>query len=189
MQKLMKRVGWVMLIGGIASVIFGIMALAWPKLTLLVLAIFFAASVFVDGIFSVIGALRNREQRNWWLVLVFGIIGVVAGGYAMYNPDAAALALLIIVATYAILSGITLIAVGWKLREEIRGEWLLILAGVVSVIFGVLLIAMPGPGLLSIVWLVAVWSIATGILRVMFAFKARNFVDSASAKLASLAPR
>jgi uncharacterized membrane protein HdeD (DUF308 family) len=186
MQKLMRRVWWVMLIGGIVSVIFGIMALAWPGLTLLVLAIFFAASVFVDGLFAVIGALKNRAQDNWWLVLLFGILGVVAGGYAMYNPEAAALALLIILATYAVLSGITLIAVGWKLREEIRGEWLLILAGIVSVVVGVLLIVMPGPGLLSIVWLVAVWSIATGILRILFAFKARKFVDNATAKLASL---
>jgi uncharacterized membrane protein HdeD (DUF308 family) len=189
MQKLMKNVWWVMLIGGIASVIFGVMAMAWPGLTLLVLALFFAASVFVDGIFAVIGAIKNRAQSNWWLVLLLGILGVVAGGYAMYQPEAAALALLLIVATYAILSGITLIVVGWKLRAEIRGEWLLILAGLVSVIFGVLLIAMPGPGLLSLVWLVAVWSIATGILRIIFAFKARNFVASASAKLASLTPR
>ena len=187
MQKLMKQVWWVMLIGGIASVLFGIMALAWPGLTLLVLAIFFAASVFVDGIFAVVGAFKNRDQANWWLVLLFGILGVAAGGYAMLQPEAAALALLLIVAAYAILSGITLVVAGWKLRAEITGEWLLILAGIVSVIFGILLIAMPGPGLLSLVWLVAVWAIATGVLRIIFAFKARNFVQRVGSKVAGMA--
>ncbi|MCU0803892.1 MAG: HdeD family acid-resistance protein [Burkholderiales bacterium] len=189
MQKLMKSAWWAMLIGGIASVIFGIMAFAWPKLTLLVLAIFFAASVFVDGVFSIVGAIRNRGEGSWWLVLLFGIVGVVAGGYAMFQPEAAALALLVLVATYAIVSGALLVATGWKLREEIRGEWLLILAGILSVAFGALLIARPGAGLLSLVWLVAAWSVATGALRIAFAFKARRFVDRAGEKLAALNPR
>jgi uncharacterized membrane protein HdeD (DUF308 family) len=189
MQKLMKNAWWAMLIGGIASVIFGIMAFAWPKLTLLVLAIFFAASVFVDGVFSIVGAIRNRGEGSWWLVLLFGIVGVVAGGYAMFQPEAAALALLVLVATYAIVSGALLVATGWKLREEIRGEWLLILAGILSVAFGALLIARPGAGLLSLVWLVAAWSVATGALRIAFAFKARRFVDRAGEKLAALNPR
>ncbi|HTN50260.1 MAG TPA: DUF308 domain-containing protein [Burkholderiaceae bacterium] len=176
MHGLLKRAWWALLIGGIASVLFGVLAFIWPGLTLLVLAIFFAASVFVDGVVMLIGAFRHRGgASHWWLWLLIGLLGIVAGGIGLASPATAAGALLLLIAAYAISAGVLMIWAGIKLRAEIEREWLLWIMGGVSVLFGVLLIAQPAAGLMGFVWAIAVWAIAEGILKIMLAFKARSF--------------
>lgn len=176
MQSLLKQAWWALLIGGIASVMFGVLAFMWPGLTLFVLAVFFAATVFVDGIVTMISAFRNRATAShWWLWLLLGLLGVVAGAIGLLSPATAAGALLLLISAYAIAAGALMIWAGFKLREEIDREWLLWLLGALSVLFGVLLIAQPAAGLLGFVWAIATWAVAAGILKIMLAFKARNF--------------
>jgi len=181
MQGLLKQAWWALLIGGIASVVFGVIAFVWPQLTLFFLAVFFAATVFVDGIVTIASAIRNRATAtHWWLWLLIGLLGVVAGAIGLLSPATAAGALLLLISAYAIAVGVLLIWAGIKLRSEIAREWLLWLMGAISVVFGVLLLAQPAAALLGFVWAIAAWAVATGILKIMLAFKARNF----SARLA-----
>jgi len=176
MQALLKQAWGALLIGGIASVVFGVLAFIWPGLTLLVLAIFFAASVFVDGVVMLISAFRNRAGTNhWWLLLLIGVLGVVAGGIGLISPATAAGALLLLIAAYAIAAGALMIWAGFKLRQEIEREWLLWLLGAVSMLFGVLLVAQPAASLLGFVWAIGAWAVASGVLKIMLALKARSF--------------
>ncbi len=181
MQGLLKRGWWAFLIGGIALVVFGVLALVWPMATLLVLALFFAASILIDGVFTVVGALRARDSaNNWWLWLLLGILGVVAGAIGLLAPAAAAAVMVVLLAAYSIATGILMIWMGVKLRKEITGEWLLILAGVVSVIFGALIMWQPVAGLLGLVWAIGIWAILVGVLKIALAFRARRFVREPS---------
>ena len=173
-QVLCKRTWWVFLIGGIASVIFGVLAYLQPGIALLVLSIFFAASVLVDGVMNVVGSLRNMQKEGWWIMLLIGILGLVVGGYALFNPPLSMLAFIYLFAFQAIMLGVFLVMLGYKVREATTREWILYLTGALSVILGALVIAQPVVGGLSIVWIIAGWSIAVGVLRIIFAFRIRN---------------
>jgi uncharacterized membrane protein HdeD (DUF308 family) len=176
MHALLKRAWWALLIGGIASVIFGVLAFMWPGLTLFILAVFFAANVFVDGVATVASAIRNRaEASHWWLWLLLGLLGIVAGAFGLLFPAAAAGALLLLISAYAIAAGVLMIWAGFKLRAEIEREWLLWLIGAVFVLFGLLLMSQPAAGLLGFVWAIAAWAVASGILKILLAFRARRF--------------
>lgn len=176
MQSLLKRAWWALLIGGIASILFGVFALIWPKITLFVLAVFFAASVFVDGIAMVVSAVRHRAQAShWWLWLLVGLLGIVAGAIGLLSPPTALGALLLLISAYAIAVGVLMIWAGFKLRQEIRHEWLLWLLGVLSIVFGVMLLNHPAGALMTVIWFVSAWAIATGVIKVMLAFEARSF--------------
>jgi uncharacterized membrane protein HdeD (DUF308 family) len=176
MQALLKQAWWALLIGGIASVFFGVITFMWPKLTLFFLAVFFAATVFVDGIVTIVSAIRNRTTAShWWLWLLIGVLGVVAGGIGLLSPGTAVGALLLLISAYAIATGALMIWAGIKLRAEIEREWILWLLGALSVLFGILLIMQPAAGLLGLVWAIASWAVVIGILKIMLAFKARSF--------------
>jgi len=178
-----SRNWWVFLIGGIASVVFGILAFINPGVALLVLAMFFAAYVLVDGAANIWGALNNRDAEGWWIMLLLGIAGVVVGGYALLVPPLSMLALLYVVAFIAMFMGLTAIYLGWKIRAEVEGEWVLFLAGAMSVLFALLMIFRPGIGGISFVYMIATWALLIGALRIWFAFKIRkvgNRVESLS---------
>jgi len=187
MQALLRQAWWALLIGGIASVIFGVLAFMWPGLTLFVLAVFFAATVFVDGVVTIISAIRNRATAShWWLWLLLGLLGVVAGAIGLLSPSAAAGALLLLISAYAIAAGVLMIWAGFKLRVEIEREWLLWLVGALSVLFGFLVVLNPGAGGLSIVYLIASWAIVIGAFKVFFGFKVKNLPERVGEKLADL---
>ena len=181
-QVLCKRTWWVFLIGGIASVIFGVLAYLQPGIALLVLSIFFAASVLVDGVMNVVGSLRNMQKEGWWIMLLIGILGLVVGGYALFNPPLSMLAFIYLFAFQAIMLGVFLVMLGYKVREATTREWILYLTGALSVILGALVIAQPVVGGLSIVWIIAGWSIAVGVLRIIFAFRIRNTAERLQAQ-------
>ena len=104
-SALCRRTWWVFLIGGIASVVFGVLAFARPGLALFVLAIFFAAAILVDGAFNLVGAVQNRDKDGWWLMLLIGLLGVLVGAYALLNPPLSIVAFLLIVAFQAFVLG------------------------------------------------------------------------------------
>jgi len=184
-RTLCKRSWWAFLIGGIASVIFGVLAFINPGIALLVLSMFFAASVLVDGAVHVIGAIQNRAMEGWWWVLLLGAVSAVIGGYALLNPPVSMAAFVFLVAFLAVFMGVTLISLGRRVREEIDNEWLLYIAGTLSVIFGALIIMRPASGSISVVWIIATWAIVTGLFRIAFALKARSMATGMGQAIAA----
>jgi uncharacterized membrane protein HdeD (DUF308 family) len=172
----LSRNWWALALRGLAAIVFGILAFVWPGITLWALILLFGAYMLVDGVFAIVAAVRVAgEAARWWLLLVEGILGVLAGIVAFVWPGLTALALLYFVAAWAIVTGIFEIVGAIRLRVEIEGEWALILGGALSVLFGVLLVVVgPGVGLLSLVWLIGVYAVAFGVLLLILAFRVRN---------------
>lgn len=175
--RLCKRTWWVFLIGGIASIVFGILAFINPGVALFVLGMFLAAFLLVDGVVNTWGAITNRDKDGWWMMLVLGLLAIVVGGYALLVPVASMLAVVYMVSFIAMLFGITAIYLGWKVRQEVSGEWLLYLSGGLSVLFSLLILLRPAIGSVSVVYLIASWAIIIGVLRVYFAFRVRKLGD------------
>jgi uncharacterized membrane protein HdeD (DUF308 family) len=178
----LKRHWWVPVLRGIAAIIFGIIAFIYPGLTLTVLVILFGAWVLVDGVFRVVGAIGHRaSDPDWGWQLVIGILGIVIGFLTFRAPGVTALALVIYIAAWALMIGVTEIVVAIRLRREIKGEWFLILMGLLSIIFAVILLWNPIPGALALVWLIGSYAIVFGILAMMFGFRLRSLPVSATA--------
>jgi uncharacterized membrane protein HdeD (DUF308 family) len=177
---LCKRNWWVFLIGGLASVAFGILAFANPATALLVLAIFFAAFILVDGAANIWGALQNRDRDGWIAVLLLGAVGVLVGGYALAVPPVSMVALIYVIALFALVNGILSIYLGWKIREEITNEWILFVSGALSVLFALFIIFRPGVGGIAVVYMIATWAIVVGLLRIWFAFFIRKAIGTTS---------
>ena len=170
---------WLMAIRGLLAVLFGLAAIVWPRLTLFVLVILFGAYALVDGVVAVIVSLQERKHvRQWWVVLLGGIAGIIAGVLTFVWPAITALVLLYLIAAWAIVTGILEIAAAISGPLPIAHEWTLVLAGVLSILFGVLLAILPGVGLLSLVWLIGIYALAFGIVLIIRAFRFRRAVST-----------
>ena len=177
---LCKRTWWVFLIGGLASVGFGILAFANPAAALFVIAMFFAAFILVDGAANIFGALQNRDQDGWVAVLLLGAVGVLVGGYALAAPPVSMVALIYVIALFAMVNGALSLYLGWKIREEISNEWILFASGALSVLFAIFVLFRPGVGGVAIIYMIATWAIVIGLMRIWFAFFIRKSVASMS---------
>jgi uncharacterized membrane protein HdeD (DUF308 family) len=185
-EALCKRTWWVFLVGGIASVVFGVLAFAKPGIALLVLAMFFAASVLVDGASSIAGAIQHRDKDGWWVMLLIGILGLLVGGYALFNPPVGILAFIYLVAFQAIMLGVFTVMLGYKVREVTEREWILYATGGLSILFGFLVVLNPGAGGLSVVYLIAAWAIVIGALKIAFGFRVKNLPERMGDRLTGL---
>ena len=166
--------------GGVAVHMFALFLALLVRLVGLLLALvyLFGIYVLVDGLLGVSVAIQARKEiDSWGVLLLWGLLGVAVCILAFVKPDITALALLFYIAFWAIATGVLEIAAAIRLREVIKNEWLLILAGLVSVAFGVLLIARPDVGALAVLALIGVYAIVLGVLLVLFAFKIRSFVS------------
>jgi uncharacterized membrane protein HdeD (DUF308 family) len=165
---------WMLLLRGLVSILFGVLAIAWPGITILSLMILYGAYALVDGLFAIFAAVSgNAASHRWWLAVV-GIVGVLAGLVAFAWPGLTALALLMLIAAWAIVSGIFEIVGAIRLRKEIDNEWLLILHGVISVLFGLFVWSQPGEGALAIIWVIGAYAIIAGIILCVLAFRLRS---------------
>ena len=158
---------------GIAAVLFGLAALFWPGLTFLVLIVFFGVYALIDGIFAIVAGIRGSAGRRW-LLLAEGVLSVLAGLAVLFWPGISALVLLYVISFWAILTGLLRVVMAIWLRREIENEWLMILSGVLSVLFGVVLGALPGVGLLSLVWLVGIYALIFGVALIAFSLMVRG---------------
>ncbi len=166
---------WILGIRGLLAVLFGLAAIVWPRLTLLVLVLLFGAYALVDGVIAVVVSLQVRRVfTRWWVLLLEGLVGIIAGLLTFLWPGITALALLYVIAAWAIVTGVFEIAAAFSGRAPAGQEWALALAGVLSVLLGVLLAILPGVGLLSLVWLIGVYAIVFGILLLIRAFQLRS---------------
>lgn len=175
MLAMLARNWWVLALRGVFAIIFGILALVWPLTALITLVLLFGAYALVDGVFAVIAGIASigRDQR-WWAMLLEGLAGIIIGLLTFFWPGNTALILLYFIAAWALITGVLEIVAAIQLRRLITNEWMLILGGVLSIIFGVLLFAFPGSGALSLVWLIGIYAIIFGISMIALAFRLRS---------------
>ena len=166
---------WILAIRGLLAVLFGLAAFLWPGLTLLVLVLLFGAYALVDGVIAVVVSLQERRVfARWWVLLLEGLVGIAAGVLTFVWPGITALVLLYVIAFWAIVTGVFEIAAALSGWLPVAQEWSLALAGVLSVLLGVLLVILPGVGLLSLVWLIGIYAIVFGLLLIVRAFQYRT---------------
>ncbi len=182
LATLLARNWWVLLLRGLVAIAFGILAWLQPGISIAALVLLFGVYVLVDGVLGVWSAIAGRKQNaHWWVLLLWGLVGIGAGILTFVAPGITALALLFYIAVWAIATGVLQIVAAVRLRKEIKGEWLLILGGLASVVFGVLLVAQPGAGALAVLWLIAAYAILFGILMTLLSFKVRGLAAAPGA--------
>ena len=163
------------MIRGIAAIVFGIIAFTHPVMAIATLVLFFGAWVLIDGIFRIFGAIKHRgSDSDWAWQLVIGLIGIIVGLLTFHAPQVTALALVVYIAAWALMIGASEIVMAVKLRHEIKGEWLLILMGLASIVFAVLLLWNPVAGAAAVIWLIAWYAVVLGILAIFFGFRLRS---------------
>jgi uncharacterized membrane protein HdeD (DUF308 family) len=167
---------WSPVIRGLVAILLGIITLAWPGITLGALVLLFGFYTFIDGIFSIVGAWRASRAHERWGVLVFeGVAGIIAAVVTFAWPAITGLALVFIVAAWAIVTGIFEIAAAVRLRKYIKGEWLLVLGGIASVVFGVLLAVSPLVGALVLAIWLGVYALFFGSMLVGLGLRLRTW--------------
>lgn len=178
----LTRNWWMPLIRGIAAILFGVAALVWPQITLEVLVFLFGAFALADGVFALVAGIMasGADGGLRWSLVLSGIVGIGAGLITFFWPGVTATVLLSIIIAWAIISGVLEIVAALRMREVIDNEWLYILSGALSVLFGVLALVYPNSGALSIVWMIAIFAIAYGITLVGFAFRVRSVGNTLS---------
>jgi uncharacterized membrane protein HdeD (DUF308 family) len=166
---------WALALRGVIAILFGLAALLRPGIALGALILLFGAYALVDGAFAIVGVFRGtRSGTPRWLLLLEGVVGILAGIIALVFPGLTAVALLYLVAAWAVVTGLVQVFTAIRLRQEIRGEWALILGGILSVLFGVLLAILPGVGILSLIWLIGIYAVVFGLLLLISAFRVRG---------------
>lgn len=174
MLHALARNWWALLLRGIAAVVFGLLAFFWPGATGVALVILFGAYAFVDGIFALISAVRAAEAHHRWMAFAIeGIVGLVIAAITLFDLQLAAFALYFMIAAWAILTGIFELLAAFRLRKDLPNEWLLVLGGIASVVFGVLLIVYPLVGILTVIWLIGAYAILFGVLMIGLSLRLR----------------
>jgi uncharacterized membrane protein HdeD (DUF308 family) len=175
MFNLMTQNWWAMALRGFAAVLFGIAAFMRPGITLWVLAPLFGAYALFNGVFAVIEAFsRDVSRERWWALLFEGVVSIVVGAMILIWPGLTAMRMLFLIAFWAIMTGVFEIITAIRLRHEIRGEWMMALIAILSMAFGLLLLAFPAPGAFSVILMIRAFVFAIGALMIALAFKLRS---------------
>ncbi len=181
MNETLLRYWWMLALRGGIAIAFGLLALLLPGITLLSLIALFAAYALFGGAVWTFGAIHNRKvDDHWWVLLMAGLAGIGAGLIALVHPALTALVLILLIGANALVTGVLDIVIAVRLRRRIRGESLLVLSGVISIVFGAVVFLYPlGAGALALVWLVGVYAIATGLLLLVLALRVRAWARTA----------
>jgi uncharacterized membrane protein HdeD (DUF308 family) len=169
---------------GAAALVFGLVTLVWPGLTLTALLLLFGAYALVDGVSALVAAFTrgSHDGTSKAIVILLGLSGVAAGVITFVWPDITALALLFVIAAWALVTGVFEIVAAVRLRRELRGEWLLALAGVLWVLFAGLLVITPGAGALVITWLIGWFALFEGIVLLALVWRLRQLDPRTSSR-------
>ncbi len=174
MLALLARNWWMIALRGLAAVLLSLAALFLPGITLEMLIFLFGAYVLLDGVFDIAVSIADCVgERRWW-VLLEGLTGVVVGVATFVWPNLTEFVLLYLIAVWAIVTGILAILGAIDLHDEIEGEWLLALSGLLSLIFGVWVAVRPAAGALAIIWMLGLYAIVLGVLLLLLAFRLRD---------------
>jgi uncharacterized membrane protein HdeD (DUF308 family) len=165
---------WLLLLRGIAAIVFGVLTFVWPGITLLTLVLFYGVFALIDGVLAIAAAVMGGQPApRWWLAIV-GLLGIAVGILTFMWPGITAVVLLLVIAAWAIAMGIFEIVGAIRLRKEIDNEWWLIAAGAISVLFGLSLIVQPQTGALALLFVIGVYAILHGISLVWLALRLRK---------------
>jgi uncharacterized membrane protein HdeD (DUF308 family) len=171
----LARNWWVLVARGVLAVVFGILAFVLPGATVAALVILFGAFMLVDGLFALVSAWRRADRRtSWWPFVLEGLSGIAIGVITFLWPGVTAFALLYLIAAWAFVTGVFEIVAAIRLRKEIRGELVLALIGLASIIFAVLVILFPGEGAVAIVWAIGAYAVVFGILLIVLGLRLRR---------------
>jgi uncharacterized membrane protein HdeD (DUF308 family) len=173
--EVLRRHWWVLALRGLAAVLFGILAFAWPGITIFWLVCFFGAYALVNGILSFVLAAKAPKGSGVTGLILGGLLSVAVGLVTFFWPALTALGLLILIAWWAIVNGVMEIITAIRLRKVITNEWLLVLAGIASIVFGILLLLQPAAGALVLIWWIGAWALVFGVLLMVLAFRMRRF--------------
>ena len=181
-----EAVWWLVLLRGGLMVLFGIIVLVSPGIALLTLVFLFGFYAILDGITAVVIGIRARGEPHWVWTIIQGVVSVLAGLIALVWPGVTALALLFVVAFWAIMLGISEIAGAFASRKSGSNAWgWTLAAGVLNVVFGIVLLIWPASGILTLVWLVGIFMLAGGIALIVLAFRVRSSAKSLDAARAA----
>jgi uncharacterized membrane protein HdeD (DUF308 family) len=183
LASLYQRTWWSLLIRGLVAVLFGILAITWPDRILEFIVTLLGIFVLVVGILATVGALMHRAaSKRWLLVLIPGLIGIIIGIITIAWPAVFTVVIFYLIAVWALFNGFTEIYNALKLRKDMEGEWMPILVGVVSVIFGIVLLVKPLTAGAVVTWVVGLCVLILGILWLILAFRARKWGQPAASE-------
>jgi uncharacterized membrane protein HdeD (DUF308 family) len=181
MQQMVSNFRTMFLFRGLAAIVFGVLTLVWPSISLAALVLMFGIFAVITGITAIVAAMRSRGEQHWGLLLFEGILGVLAGAVALVWPGITALAFLFLIASWAILTGILELVAPLAFPMSFGRGLLSALSGIVSIVFGVVIAARPASGLLTVVWLIGIYAIIIGVTQVVVYFEARSVAQSLAA--------
>jgi len=175
LEYLGRNWGWIVL-RGVMAVLFGVVAFAWPNITITALVIVFGVYALADGVVALIAAWQVRDQgKPFWSLLIVGLLGIAAGVVTFMWPSITEVTLLMIIAAWAVVVGIFQIVAAVRLRQVIEGEWWLGLSGLLSVIFGIAMFAKPEAGAVALIWVIGAYAIVFGILLIALGVRLKQY--------------
>ncbi len=173
MAAIMVGNWWALALRGAVAILFALIAFCWPGITAAALLFVFAAYALVDGVFAVVAGLRAAQRHGRSVALLLeGVLNILIAVIIVMWPGAALVALIYLIAFWAVITGVVLIAAGMTLLR-LAGEWLLVICGVLSVLFGVVLFFQPGAGVVALSWWMGIYALLFGIMLVSAAFRIR----------------
>jgi len=179
MLSSLTRNWWLAALRGTLAVIFGVAAFVWPGLTFEVLVLLFGAYAFVDGVIVLsFGLLAAGDGERWWPLVLGGVVGIATGVLTFVQPAAMALALVYVIGAWAVVTGTLEIVAAIRLRKVITSEWLMGFSGVLSIVFGAVVLVQPGTGALALVFLFGFYAILAGISQISLGFRLRGLGES-----------
>lgn len=175
MEILSRNWGWLVL-RGVVAILFGVLTAFQPGITLAALVLLFGAYALTDGIATIVWSIANRHDEPHWVSLIFsGLLSIGAGVVTFFWPAMTTVALMFVIAGWAMVTGIATIAAAIELRKVIVGEWRLVLFGLMSVAFGVILLAAPAVGALAMVLWIGGYAIVSGVLLISLGMRLRSW--------------
>jgi uncharacterized membrane protein HdeD (DUF308 family) len=169
---------WLLALRGVLAILFGIAAWLWPGLTITTLVILVGAWLLVDGVFEVFSAIANRDRvDSVWPFVIAGVVNIIAGLVILAWPGLTAIAMMYLIGAWAVITGIFGIIAAIQLRKEIENEWAIGLSGLISVVFGLVVMIFPGDGAVALVWVIGIYAILFGIALIAAGIRLRGWRD------------
>ncbi len=178
MIQLLAKNWWAVELRGALTFLFGLLALFLPAITLGALVIVFGIYAFAEGIVLLVMSFNRQKAQHWWITLFQGLVGIGAGIVTFAWPGITAFALLLIIAFWALVTGVLEIIGAIRLRKEIKGEWLLVLSGILSLIFALVLLFNPAAGAIALVWVIGLYAVIFGILLMVLGIRMHRLAEA-----------
>ena len=183
MMDRLNRTWGLIVLRGVAAILFGVLAFVWPGITLAALVLIWGAYALLDGLCALIASLRLADGKPMWTLAAVGLLGIASGLLSLIWPQITALVLLVFIAGWAVVMGVFQLAAAIRFRKWIANEWLLALSGVLSIAFGMLLLARPGTGAVALVWAIGWFAFLFGVLLVMFGLRIKGVVKKVAPRV------